>query len=483
MHPTSPLVASLRWSLLSLMVVLLGACGTEPVIDDDDDDLAPLEGCGDGVVEELEECDEGAANSDSAANACRSDCRLPRCGDFVVDSGEECDLGGYWGGTGCSPLCVFEAGPWETELNDTLQTAQTLPEGGVVQGSLPPGDRDCFGFGVELDNWLGGDVLAESGCPEAVQLELFDPAGNLVALATPGEGGGCAQLDPVVHEGARFMQLGSWGVCLSGFLGQTVPDYRLELELGEDSCSLEGLVFPINSDPDGDGLNNDCDPDDDNDGILDGQDNCPEVPNGPNMDPVFTDSSGWIKDWLTVGEFVGADTTESCRASEFNFLGDDALATASLGDLVDGLPWLMFRSDNRRINFLDYYGGPTDREVYALVWVRSDTTRELTLAIGPDDGARIWVNGDVIDDISGCQGTNVDQFQSDVTLLEGWNRVLVKVRDHGGGWGMLFRFLDQDVPVEGLEVSLIENQSWLDDQGDLDGDGVGDACDETPGGS
>ena len=185
---------------------------------------------------------------------------------------------------------------------------------------------------------------------------------------------------------------------------------------------------------------------------------------------------------MTIGEFVGGESTGSCRPSDENFLGDDATATGVLGELVDGLPWLIFRSGNRRIDFLDYYGGPTAREVYALAWVRSDTTRELTLAIGPDDGARIWVNGDVVDDIAGCQGTNVDQFQSDVTLLEGWNRVLVKVRDQGGGWGMFFRFLDGEDPVEGLEVSLLENQSWLDNQGDLDGDGIGDACDDTPAG-
>jgi cysteine-rich repeat protein len=47
--------------------------------------------CGDGVVDGAEECDNGTNNSDTRADACRTDCVLPSCGDGVVDSGEECD--------------------------------------------------------------------------------------------------------------------------------------------------------------------------------------------------------------------------------------------------------------------------------------------------------------------------------------------------------------------------------------------------------
>ncbi|MBC8067504.1 MAG: hypothetical protein IAG13_04150 [Deltaproteobacteria bacterium] len=53
--------------------------------------------CGNGVVEEFEECDDGEANSDSVPNACRVTCHSPRCGDGVLDDGpdfaEQCDDG------------------------------------------------------------------------------------------------------------------------------------------------------------------------------------------------------------------------------------------------------------------------------------------------------------------------------------------------------------------------------------------------------
>ncbi len=50
--------------------------------------------CGDGVVDDGEECDDGAANSDLATGACRTDCRSAFCGDGVEDMGELCDFGG-----------------------------------------------------------------------------------------------------------------------------------------------------------------------------------------------------------------------------------------------------------------------------------------------------------------------------------------------------------------------------------------------------
>ena len=51
--------------------------------------------CGDGVVDSGagEACDSGAANSDTAADACRTTCALATCGDGVVDSSEACDIG------------------------------------------------------------------------------------------------------------------------------------------------------------------------------------------------------------------------------------------------------------------------------------------------------------------------------------------------------------------------------------------------------
>jgi hypothetical protein len=48
--------------------------------------------CGDGRITAHEGCDDGAGNAD-APNACRTWCQLPSCGDGIVDDGEQCDPG------------------------------------------------------------------------------------------------------------------------------------------------------------------------------------------------------------------------------------------------------------------------------------------------------------------------------------------------------------------------------------------------------
>jgi cysteine-rich repeat protein len=63
-------------------------------------------GCGNGVLEGTEECDDGdGVNGDG----CDSNCTFTRCGNGVVTSGEACDDGNFVAGDGCSPFCVGEA--------------------------------------------------------------------------------------------------------------------------------------------------------------------------------------------------------------------------------------------------------------------------------------------------------------------------------------------------------------------------------------
>lgn len=56
-------------------------------------DAVILPYCGNGHIDEGEGCDDGESNSNTRANACRSDCLAARCGDQVIDEGEVCDDG------------------------------------------------------------------------------------------------------------------------------------------------------------------------------------------------------------------------------------------------------------------------------------------------------------------------------------------------------------------------------------------------------
>jgi len=63
--------------------------------------------CGDGIVDSPdEECDDGASNSDTEVDACRTDCKLPYCGDGICDPLDTCescphDCNNCWEGLDC----------------------------------------------------------------------------------------------------------------------------------------------------------------------------------------------------------------------------------------------------------------------------------------------------------------------------------------------------------------------------------------------
>ncbi len=69
--------------------------------------------CGDGTLNTAanEQCDDGAANSNTTPDACRTNCRNASCGDGVIDTGERCDEGANNGpGSGCTTACECDAG-------------------------------------------------------------------------------------------------------------------------------------------------------------------------------------------------------------------------------------------------------------------------------------------------------------------------------------------------------------------------------------
>jgi cysteine-rich repeat protein len=458
------------WIILLSLPLLIG-CPDSP----QDSWLEP--GCGNGVIEGAEACDDGADNSDTAPDACRSDCQLPRCGDGVADEGEACDDGDEWGGDGCTPVCTLEEGALESEPNDSPSEPQAL-DGVLVHGALTEGDIDCYEVPLEVCAAIGARLVGECAAPAT--MTLHDPSGDALAVGSP-DADGCAVLDPAHAPGARFTEGGSWALCLEGLLGAEVPFYTLQLE----PVAPEDASYPLSDedDPDGDGRPASCDDDRDGDGVLDVEDNCPDTPNGPDMAPLGPDAEGWIRTWLAIAPFTGRSSADTCQPTLDQLLAaDDAAVTPAIGDtdLSGELVWAVLWGDDSRVDLEVFASVDAPREAYHAVYLYSETARTLTMTQGPDDGAFAWFNGELVFETTVCQGTVPDRYPVDVDFEAGWNALLVKVYDQGGGWGNYVRFLDGDQPVTDLELSLSPDGPWLPNQEDSDGDGVGDACDETP---
>ncbi len=390
-----------------------------------------------------------------------------RCGDGVAGEGEGCDDGNALGGDGCLPDCTVEPDPIEDEPNDAWDAAD--PWTGPMHGGLPPGDVDCYSF--DVPNCAALSVALS--CPADGLLSLHDPTGAVVATGSLGTEG-CPTIDPVDAPGARFAIGGSHAVCVSSLNGAGVPSYALEVAIVTDGTFALGA-----DDPDGDGLPNRCDDDQDGDGVNDVDDNCPDVSNGPLTPPLAPSGGGFLRDWLALAPIEGTLSPFYCLPAVEELTGGDAALAPRIGDAEGGLFWTASLGASDVVDFLPSWGFVNPpREVYVHTYVYSASARDLTLAVGADDGVRAWLEGEVLLDVASCQGVNFDQFQAPASLIAGWNRLTLKVRDQGGGWGMSVRFLDGGgQPVTDLTLSLSPDGPWVPDQSDRDGDGVGDACD------
>jgi hypothetical protein len=269
--------------------------------------------------------------------------------------------------------------------------------------------------------------------------------------------------------------------------GAAVPAYALALSAGAST----GLPA-TGEDLDGDRTPDSCDPDDDGDGVDDGDDDCPGVPNGPLSGATPLAGGGFVRTWLAAGPYTTGVSTGGCRPSDDALAGEDAWAVdpawaPSLGDDAGGLVWTVQSLGSDVFDMLapvraaggTWSSVPAPREGYAFVRiVNPGAERAVTLAVGADDGVFAWWNGARVLDVADCQGVNADQFRADVLLRTGDNDLLLKVRDQGGGWGLAARLLGADgMPV--TDVAVIPGAT-LPTQGDRDGDGLGDACDPVP---
>ncbi len=137
--------------------------------------LCVLPACGDAVTDTGEACDDGPLNSDTAPDACRVDCSVPACGDGVTDSGEGCDDGNTINSDACLNSCVaarcgdgvVRAGVEECDDGNTVNTDACLNSCATAKcgdGVVRAGVEECDdGNTVNTDACLNSCATARCG--------------------------------------------------------------------------------------------------------------------------------------------------------------------------------------------------------------------------------------------------------------------------------------------------------------------------------
>jgi cysteine-rich repeat protein len=206
------------------------------------EDAAPPSLCGNARVDPGEDCDNGAANSDTLPGACRTTCRRPRCGDGVVDPGEQCDDGNTNDGDGCSNACIPVQDALCTPCTSDTQCGRpqdrclTL-DGGRACGVACTSDGDCpeeFRCGP-VAGVVGNQCIPRSG----VCAPCFDPDGD-------GWGVGRECLGPDCDEARRDVNPGAAEVCdgidnnCNGQIDEGLPTQRYWVDADGDGFGAPG---------------------------------------------------------------------------------------------------------------------------------------------------------------------------------------------------------------------------------------------------
>ncbi len=95
------------------------------------------------------------------------------------------------------------------------------------------------------------------------------------------------------------------------------------------------------------------------------------------------------------------------------------------------------------LDLLSLLGGD-QRVAYLHTWIHSDQACKARLELGSDDGVKAWLNGAVVCSNNVDRGLVPGQDQAGISLKQGWNELLLKVTQGGGGWAACARLRDPE---------------------------------------
>lgn len=183
--------------------------------------------------------------------------------------------------------------------------------------------------------------------------------------------------------------------------------------------------------------------------------------NYPDYSTEMIEQGTWFRDWLLCGPFPNCtdcspenyEHNERCRGFYTDYLtsiGGETGAIPAAGTLVE-IPeqnirqrWFEYHSETDKIP-LNELATPNDMVVmYAFCRIKSPQARKAILAVGSNDGVKIWLNGKKVHEHHLSRWLELDHDYVPIDLLPGQNNLLLKIDEGTGDFGMAVRLLDYD---------------------------------------
>ncbi|NQU51365.1 MAG: DUF4838 domain-containing protein [Bacteroidetes bacterium] len=160
----------------------------------------------------------------------------------------------------------------------------------------------------------------------------------------------------------------------------------------------------------------------------------------------------WLKNWHLAGPFPLREGTNENRhlpGFDNDFLlniGGETNPRVKDGQVVKyddlAVKWVKYESADSIVD-LDYLISKKNFvTAYAYTEVESDREGIFILALGSNDGGRLWFNGEQVWDGAEARGFTPDDDLIPVYVQKGKNKILIKVEEFGNKWEFGARFLD-----------------------------------------
>ena len=175
-----------------------------------------------------------------------------------------------------------------------------------------------------------------------------------------------------------------------------------------------------------------------------------------NLVEMAEQKTGFVNNWMVIGSFdTGAkgyfpDLAPPGFDKEYPPEKEIKFSKTYSGMNGD-VQWKKAKTTKRGLlDFNEIYASNKGAIAYAYTEIESPDDRKVLITLGSDDGAKVWINGDLIFKKHIKRGAKPDEEFLDVQLKKGKNTVLVKLENFGGGWGIFLRVVD---PKKELKIT------------------------------
>lgn len=185
----------------------------------------------------------------------------------------------------------------------------------------------------------------------------------------------------------------------------------------------------------------------------------------------FSMKGDYIKHWVVCGPFPTVTTEGSNPGAErlpgfyTDYLvpiGGEKNPSIVEGEQVENpagaVSWRRVTAEDGMVDLVKAISKDSDICGYGCCIIECTQAEACVLAIGSNDGIRVWLNGDEVLDHPGARTLTPDYELVPVVLKQGGNSLLLKIEQRGNKWGFCCRILpfDNQSVVERLSLFKVE---------------------------